>query len=189
MRLLLKLSAEHGKSITRITPEARRCLQKAALPGNIRQLKNAIDRAIITTRNEEIGLGELPADIGIIPQTTEVSAPSVIKSSAAVIPTEAHLILSQISVTEFILIFGEVPHAVWRELPEKTQHSIIREASFHLSKLLGGHQDAIQIGGMDRDQILREVARLRLKEYGTATKAAASLGIDRRTLKTYTEMN
>ena len=186
---IAELSAEHGKSITRITPEARRCLQKAALPGNIRQLKNAIDRAVITTRNEEIGLGELPADIGIIPQTTEVSAPLTIKSPAAVIPTEVHLILSQISVTEFILIFGEVPNAVWRELPEKTQHSIIREASFHLSKLLGGHQNAIQIGGMDRDQILREVARLRLKEYGTATKAAASLGIDRRTLKTYTEID
>ena len=38
----------------------------------------------------------------------------------------------------------------------KTQRSVIREASFHLSALLGGHQDAITISGMDRNQILEK---------------------------------
>ena len=104
------------------------------------------------------------------------------------IPTEVRQILSQISVTEFILIFGGIPNAVWQRLPEKTQQSVIQEASFHLSTLLGGHQDAIRISGMDRNQILGKVAQRRVKEYGSLAQAAKSLGIDRRTLKTYTQV-
>lgn len=183
---IIELSAKHRKQITRIMPEARNCLKTAALPGNIRQLKNAIDRAIIVTQTEQLGLGDLPADIGIIPQITQTPKPSTLDSHNS-IPTEVHHILAQISVTEFILIFGEIPNVVWRELPEKTQHTIIREASFHLSKLLGGNQGSIRIGGMSRNQILGEVARRRVAEYGSVAKAAASLGIDRRTLKTYTK--
>ena len=108
-------------------------------------------------------------------------------SESAVIPTEIRQILAQISVTEFILIFGGIPNAVWRMLPEKTQRSVIREASFHLSALLGGHQDAIWINGMDWNQILGKVAQRRIKEHGSLVQAAKSLGIDRRTLKSYTQ--
>lgn len=181
-----ELSVEHNKHITRITSEARNFLKHAALPGNIRQLKNAIDRAIIATKTDELTLRDLPTDITIMPQTVLPSMPSNLSDYAS-IPTEVHQILSQISVTEFILIFAEIPNAVWRMLPEETQQSIIREASFHLSMLLGGQQDAIRIDGMDRNQILAKVAHRRIEEHGSATKAAASLGIDRRTLKTYTE--
>ena len=72
-------------------------------------------------------------------------------------------------------------------LPEKTRCSVIREASFHLSSLLGGHQDAITISGMDRNQILGKVAQQRIKKHGSLAQAARSLGIDRRTLKSYTQ--
>ena len=85
------------------------------------------------------------------------------------------------------MIFGGIPNAVWRMLPERTQLSVIREASFHLSTLLGGQQDAITISGMDRNQILGKVAQQRIKEHGSLAQAAKSLGIDRRTLKSYTQ--
>ena len=183
-----ELSAEHGKRITRITSEARNFLKHATLPGNIRQLKNAIDRAIIATKTDELTLGDLPTDIAIVPQTALPSMRLDLRTYAP-IPTEVHQVLSQISVTEFILIFAEIPNAVWRMLPEGTQQAVIREASFHLSMLLGGHQDAIRIDGMDRNQILAKVAQRRIEEHGSVTKAAASLGIDRRTLKTYTEVD
>lgn len=179
-----EFSAEHGRSVVKITPEVSNFLKHAAWPGNIRQLRNIIERAVILTKGDELTFSDLPADIAIAPQTVIHNRPSD-SSRTITIPTEIRQILSQISVTEFILIFGGIPNAVWRVLPERTQHSVIREASFHLSMLLGGHQGAIQVNGMDRNQILGKVAQQRIAEHGSFAQAARSLGIDRRTLKTY----
>lgn len=181
-----QFSTTHEKNVTKISPEVRNFLKYASWPGNIRQLRNVIERAIILTQTDELRFSDLPADIAITRQMA-TPMPSSDPSKHTPLPIEVRQILSQISVTEFILIFGGIPNAVWRMLPEKTQQSVIREASFHLSTLLGGHADAIRISGMDRNQILGKVAQRRIKEYGSHTQAAKSLGIDRRTLKTYTE--
>lgn len=183
---LAEFNTKYGKSVTKISPEVRNFLKHASWPGNIRQLRNAIERAIILTKADEITFSDLPADIAIVPQI-EISERPSDTSEKTTIPTEVRQILAQISVTEFILIFGGIPNAIWRMLPEKTQRSVIREASFHLSTLLGGHQDAIWINGMDRNQILGKVAQRRIKEHGSLAQAAKSLGIDRRTLKAYTQ--
>ena len=183
---LSEFNTKYGKSVTKISPEVHNFLKYASWPGNIRQLRNAIERATILTKTDEITFSDLPADIAIVPQV-EISERPSDASAGTGIPTEVRQILAQISVTEFILIFGGIPNAVWRMLPEKTQRSVIREASFHLSTLLGGHQDAIWINGMDRNQILGKVAQRRIKEHGSLAQAAKSLGIDRRTLKSYTQ--
>ena len=183
---LSEFNAKYRKSVMKLSPEVRNFLKHATWPGNIRQLRNTIEKTIILTKTDEIAFSDLPADIVIAPQI-ETSQPPSDSSVKPAIPTEARQILAQISVTEFILIFGGIPNAVWRMLPEKTQHSVIREASFHLSKLLGGHEHAIWINGMNRNQILGKVATQRIKEHGSLIKAAKSLGIDRRTLKSYTE--
>jgi DNA-binding NtrC family response regulator len=184
---IAEFNTTHGKSVTRLTPEVRNFLKYAPWPGNIRQLRNVVERAIVLTESDELTFSDLPADIAIAPQMVIPEHPSD-SSVPTPIPAEVRQILSQISVTEFILIFGGIPNAVWRVLPEKTQQSVIQEASFHLSTLLGGHQDAIRISGMDRNQILGKVAQRRVKEYGSLAQAAKSLGIDRRTLKTYTQV-
>lgn len=101
------------------------------------------------------------------------------------LPPEVHEILARLSVIEFISIFGGIPVSVWQHLPMETREAVIREAAFHLAELLGGHEDTVYIGGKDRHQILVEVAERRVKAYGSLTQAAASLGIDRRTLKAY----
>lgn len=183
---LSEFNTKYGKSVTKISPEVLNFLKHAAWPGNIRQLRNAIERAVILTKTDEIMFSDLPADIAVVPQIEISDRPSD-ASERTPIPTEVRQILAQISVTEFILIFGGIPNAVWRMLPEKTQRSVIREASFHLSALLGGHEDAIWINGMDRNQILGKVAQRRIKEHGSLAQAAKSLGIDRRTLKSYTQ--
>ncbi len=181
-----ELSTKHGKRVTGITPEALQYLESAVWPGNIRQLKNAIDRAVITTRTSELEIEDLPADIALAPQLGRMESGK--QDTTRTLPPEVSEILSRLSVIEFISIFGGIPVSVWRVLPKMTQQKVIREASFYLAQLLGGDQNAIiNIGGMDRDQILRKVARQRVAEYGSLTQAAKSLGIDRRTLKTYVE--
>lgn len=183
-KFIEELNTEHKKDIKKITPDALACIKAARFPGNIRELRNAIEKAIISSQTDEIKIGDLPVEIILSPKYSLESSSNELHEDET-IPRELHRILSQISVTEFILIFGEIPNAVWRELPECIQQKVICEASIHLSKLLGGYQDAIHIKGKDRNQIFEEVARIRVEKYGSATKAAESLGIDRRTLKTY----
>ena len=182
-----QLSTEHKKQVTGITPEALQYLERAVWPGNIRQLKNAINRAIITTQTAELAVEDLPADIGLAPQSAPPENGK--QNTTRTLPTEVNEILARLSVIEFISIFGGIPVSVWQHLPAKTRETVIRETAFHLAELLGGHQGTIHIEGKDRHEILAEVAEQRVKEYGSLSQAATSLGIDRRTLKAYIEKN
>ena len=180
-----QLSTAHRKRVTGITPEALHYLKGAAWPGNIRQLKNAVDKAIIMAHPEtsELTVEDLPAEIALAPQSagSEISK----QHFTSTLPPEVSEILVRLSVIEFISIFGGIPMSVWQHLPIEARSTIVQETAFHLAELLGGDQGKIQIKDKNRHEILVEVARQRVKEYGSLTQAAASLGIDRRTLKTY----
>ena len=181
-----ELSVVHGKHVTGLTPEAFQYLKGAAWPGNIRQLKNAVERAIITTQTNQLAVEDLPADIALAPQSAGAESR---KQPLQTLPPEVSEILARLSVIEFISIFGGIPISVWQHLPTETRNIVVRETAFYLAELLGAHQGTVYISGKDRQQILTEVAQRRVKEHGSLTQAAASLGIDRRTLKTYTEVN
>ncbi len=57
-----ELSAAHGKTVTGITPEACYYLQNAAWRGNVRQLKNAVESAIIVATTDELQLKDFPIE-------------------------------------------------------------------------------------------------------------------------------
>ena len=57
-----ELSAEHSKPITGITQEARNYLQNADWLGNVRELRNAVETAIILSTTEELQLKDFPLD-------------------------------------------------------------------------------------------------------------------------------
>jgi two-component system, NtrC family, response regulator AtoC len=52
-----------GLNITGVSPQAMEALQRYHWPGNIRELANAIERALIFCDGETINLGDLPRDI------------------------------------------------------------------------------------------------------------------------------
>jgi DNA-binding NtrC family response regulator len=65
---LARFAAEEGKRIRMVTPEALRVLSAHHWPGNIRQLENAVFRAVVLAETDAIGLDEFPqiaAQIGI----------------------------------------------------------------------------------------------------------------------------
>ncbi|MCY3742433.1 MAG: sigma 54-interacting transcriptional regulator [Candidatus Poribacteria bacterium] len=64
-----ELSAEHGKPITSITSDALNYLQNADWYGNVRELRNAIETAIISATTEELQLKDFPMD----PESQQVS--------------------------------------------------------------------------------------------------------------------
>ena len=59
---IAELSAEHGKPITGITQEALNYLQNADWLGNVRELRNAIETAVIQSTTEELQLKDFPLD-------------------------------------------------------------------------------------------------------------------------------
>jgi NtrC-family two-component system response regulator AlgB len=52
-----------GKKIEGFTADARRALLQHAWPGNLRELRNAIERAVIFANDRVIGLSDLPARV------------------------------------------------------------------------------------------------------------------------------
>ena len=79
-----ELSAEHGKTITGITPEARYYLQNADWQGNVRQLKNAVESAIIVATTDELQLKDFPTDT----ESEEIAALPVQVSGTQLAPTQ-----------------------------------------------------------------------------------------------------
>jgi DNA-binding NtrC family response regulator len=57
---LALFAAEEGKRIRLITPEALRLLSAFHWPGNIRQLENAVFRAVVLAEGDSIGIDEFP---------------------------------------------------------------------------------------------------------------------------------
>lgn len=178
-----ELSHEYGKHVTGITSEALQFLKHAAWPGNIRQLKNVVGRAIIVTQTAELELADFHADVAPVPQLARSESRK--QNPTRKLPSEVSEILARLSVIEFTSIFAGIPIYVWQYLPAETRRTVIREASFHFAELLGGYQDAIYIDSKDLHQILAEVAQKQIAKHGSLTRAARSLDIDSRTFKRY----
>jgi DNA-binding NtrC family response regulator len=57
---LARFAAEEGKRIRAVTPEALALLRTYRWPGNVRQLENAVFRAVVLADGDEVGLPEFP---------------------------------------------------------------------------------------------------------------------------------
>lgn len=66
-RFLSKFAASHGVPVPKISPEAMERLRVHSWPGNIRELQNAIEYAVVLSENGCIGLKQLPADLQAAP--------------------------------------------------------------------------------------------------------------------------
>ncbi len=56
-------NAENGKQIAGLTPDAVKILEAYDWPGNVRQLKNCVERMVVLCRNDRIGVKDIPAEI------------------------------------------------------------------------------------------------------------------------------
>jgi len=61
--LIRKINARLGMNVTNITPRAMQALMNYNWPGNIRELSNAIERALLFCDDDAIDLSHLPMDI------------------------------------------------------------------------------------------------------------------------------
>ncbi len=69
-----EVAEENKKDVRGIDEDALSVLLRYGWPGNIRELKNVIERAVVLAHGEYIKLGDLPEKIKSIPITTKVSS-------------------------------------------------------------------------------------------------------------------
>ncbi|MDX2115715.1 MAG: sigma-54 dependent transcriptional regulator [Planctomycetota bacterium] len=62
-RFMHELAAEHGKTMTGIAPDAMEALIRYPFPGNVRELRNVIERAVVLARTPTIQTTDLPPHV------------------------------------------------------------------------------------------------------------------------------
>ncbi|HEY1377882.1 MAG TPA: sigma-54 dependent transcriptional regulator [Gemmataceae bacterium] len=65
--LLRFFARQSAKAVAGYTAEARAALERHPWPGNLRELRNAIERGVILAAGAEVGLADLPAQLGTPP--------------------------------------------------------------------------------------------------------------------------
>jgi DNA-binding NtrC family response regulator len=81
---LTRFAAEEGKRVRGISREALSLLAAANWPGNVRQLENAIFRAVVLAEGEEISAEEFP-QIAAQVSADEATVPQLIEPSPAIV--------------------------------------------------------------------------------------------------------
>ena len=81
---LLRFAAEEGKRVTRLSAEALSLLCTYHWPGNVRQLENAVFRAVVLAEGDTIGSHEFPQIASQAPDwvSTDSEAPALAASPA-----------------------------------------------------------------------------------------------------------
>jgi len=69
-----KYADEYGKPVTGVTPETMDILVKYPFPGNVRELGNIIEQAVVLTRSDVLGERDLPDHVVSHADTSEDSA-------------------------------------------------------------------------------------------------------------------
>ena len=164
-------STEYGKSVRGITSEALTRLERAAWPGNIRQLRSTIQTAVALATTNKLEPKDFP---GIYPE------------------------LAQALISIWQTLPSDTQDAIWETLSLETQHTIMHElskqtAGFWRNLPVSNIPKTIEEGAslnienMNQNQILRAVAQKRIRQYTSLREAAESLDIDIRTLQRYAQ--
>ena len=166
-----KSNAEYGKNIKGITPEALTRLEQSAWPGNIRQLRSAVQAAVALATTNRLQPKDFP---DIYPEFV------------------------QTLVSIWQTLPPETQNAIWETLHPETQHIIMHELSTQAPvpwytpqapsiPRIDRKRKFLNIEDMNQSQILRVVAEMRIQQYSSLREAAKSLDIDIRTLRRHAQ--
>jgi DNA-binding NtrC family response regulator len=156
---LTRIAAEEGKRIRSISAEGMSLLAAYHWPGNVRQLENAIFRAVVLADGDEIGANEFPQIAALLSGGAE-SAPRMIEPSPAMA-------------------------ASW---PEADSHAVAHKAAGHSLPLTDPRGDVRPLEDIERDTIrfaishyrgqMSEVARRLKIGRSTLYRKLEGLGLD-----------
>ncbi len=113
-RLARFFARQSGKAITGFTDEARAALERHSWPGNIRELRNAIERAVILTSQAKLGLADLPASVG---QSTVSGVEVGARVTLEQLEQEhiRRILSTAATIDEAAVVLGIDPSTLWRK--------------------------------------------------------------------------
>jgi NtrC-family two-component system response regulator AlgB len=80
-QLLGFFARQTGKAVTGFTAEAKDALERHTWPGNLRELRNVVERGVLLGTGGEVGLADLPAQLGQpLPARVEVGGDVTIEA-------------------------------------------------------------------------------------------------------------
>ena len=82
---LARFCAEEGKSIRAITGEALALLSSYRWPGNVRQLENAVFRAVVLSDGPTVGIAEFPQIVALAAAGAAPEAPRLIETAPSLV--------------------------------------------------------------------------------------------------------
>ncbi|HEY8268598.1 MAG TPA: sigma-54 dependent transcriptional regulator [Xanthobacteraceae bacterium] len=164
-RFAVRFAAEEGKRVRAVSADAIRLLTGFRWPGNVRQLENAVFRAVVLAETDEIGAAEFPQIAAQVPGF-EAQVPPVALSGAR--PAEPILILDSPATvpgaSEALAFLGPDGHV--RPL-EEIEAEAIRTA---IARYRGRMTEVAR-----RLKIGRSTLYRKLKDLGLETEADAAV--------------
>ena len=163
---LVRFSAEENRPISAISGEAMAHLSQLDWPGNIRQLENAVYRAVVMSDGDQLGLADFPQASAHAPASGQHVEPLVIAPSTAPTMVSGNEIpiapLPGAGALALLTSAGEV-----RPL-EELENEIIRFAISHYRGQMSEVARRLKIG---RSTLYRKLDEAAEKEPGNADEA------------------
>ncbi|MCE2885474.1 MAG: sigma-54 dependent transcriptional regulator [Planctomycetaceae bacterium] len=155
LHFLARKAAEARRTCLGFTPDAMRALRAYHWPGNVRDLENAIERAVVLGRDARIGVGDLPERVM---RTRATSAPTLSTHDA-----QAERTMPRLPATEAGAPRSANNSTAERpELCETMRASERRRIVEALDECAGNRTRAARALGIDRSTLYRKMIDLGL---------------------------
>ncbi len=125
-QFLRQFNQEHRKAVQGVAEDCLKSLKAYSWPGNIRELRNVIERAVILCRSSMLSSGDLPTDLA--DQAVETDADFTIRLGASLKEVEAELIFRTLASvggnkTRAARILGVARRSIYNLLERHNGHT------------------------------------------------------------------
>jgi DNA-binding NtrC family response regulator len=160
-RFCARFAAQEGKRLRGLSAGALSLLSTYDWPGNVRQLENAVFRAVVLAEGDELTVAEFPQIAAVVPGF-DVRVPAAAPPRAAIAPRAPELVTVEIADPNAMPLLDE--NGDMRKLDE-LEAAAIRFALVHYRGRMSAMARKLGIG--------RSTLYRKMKQYGLAVEAQA----------------
>ena len=113
--LLAYFATRNRKAVTGFTPESTSAIVRHSWPGNLRELRNAIERGVILTTDELVGLSHLPVQLGTPTAANRVELGGPVTLEAIEAEHLRRVLASSANLDETAAMLGIDPSTLYRK--------------------------------------------------------------------------